>query len=180
MKTNSTPVEAETIGKFKPDLTPVQMLRLGVFGNTYFLVSNSLLSKDLPESWQKLLTKLLPKDKQYSIKSNCFKVQSGLSLEEWKAKNWIHKQDPLGWFQWYCRFYNGRRTDDDVRQIKRYFAFIRHSKALIKQSKKDLAKQVVRRQALLHWGYDPFADIKALPNESVYKKCVRLKTFYES
>ncbi len=161
--------------EFKPDLTPMQMIRLGVFGNNYFVISRKLLIKEFPDTWKVLIRKKAKDSNyQYTKDTNLFKVESGLSLEEWQSKGWINDQDPLGWFQWYCRYYLGRRTTDDERQIKRYKAFIRHSKACASQSKGDLSKQTVRRQALLHWAWDPFPDAKLLPGETTFKKCKRL------
>ena len=87
---------------FKPELTPKKMLELGVFGGAYF-VDGSI--KEFPKSW---FTKVIF-SKTFDVNLNRFKIESGLSRKEWINKGWIFKEDPLGWFQWYCRFKNGRR-----------------------------------------------------------------------
>lgn len=160
---------------FKPDLSPHEMMKLGVFGGVYFLRRNKLRTSEYPHAWQTTMWKNQPKSLSDAKYCNFFKVLSGLSLEEWSRKGWIHRQDPFGWFQWYCRYYLGRRTLDDERQIKRHKAFIRHSKALLSQSKGDVTAFPVRRQALLQWGYDPLPDVKFLGKESIYQKCKRVR-----
>ena len=112
---------------FKPQLTPKKMLELGVFGGSYFVDGNI---KEFPKEWFKK-AKL---SKKFDVNLNQFKIVSGLSREEWIAKGWIFKQDPLGWFQWYCRFKNGRRIPEiDLIQIKRWKAFgDRHAPAVKK------------------------------------------------
>ena len=103
---------------FKPQLTPKKMLELGVFGGAYF----GLSIKEYPKSWF-INAKI---SKNFDVNLNRFKVKSGLSRKEWQEKGWIFKQDPLGWFQWYCRFSNGRRIlHIDEIQIKRWKNFTR-------------------------------------------------------
>ena len=110
---------------FKPQLSPQKMLEMGVFGGSYF--GNKI--NEYPKSWFKN-AKL---SKTFDIEKNRFKVRAGLSRKEWIDKGWIFKEDPLGWFQWYCRFKNGRRIRriDEV-QIKRWKAFKRHVAAIKK------------------------------------------------
>ena len=86
---------------FKPELSPKKMLTLGVFGGSYF--DDKI--KEYPKPWFKNV-KL---SKAFDIEQNRFKIKAGLSRKEWIDKGWIFKEDPLGWFQWYCRFKNGRR-----------------------------------------------------------------------
>ncbi len=136
---------------FKPELTPAQMLALGVFGGKYWRDGR----KELPKSWFKQ-AKLLPDDQNTSDeKINFFGVKASQSLRIWRDKGWIHPDDPRGWFQWYARYYLGRRSVDDERQIKRWRAMKRH----INQIKNnclphDLTCRRKQRQALLHWAYD--------------------------
>ena len=116
---------------FKPQLTPKKMLELGVFGGSYF----GSKIKEFPVSWFKN-AKI---SKNFDVNINRFKVKSGLSREHWIEKGWIFKEDPLGWFQWYCRFKNGRRIPEiDQVQIKRWKAFgDRHGPAVKKIAKKE-------------------------------------------
>lgn len=135
--------------KFKPELTPQQMLELGVFGGKYLNDCQS----EFPQKWFKN-AKLSPDKKD--IKLNYFLVDASQPLRVWIEKGWIHSQDPRGWFQWYCRYYMGRRTDEeDYRQIKRWYAFRRHLGAIKKYCEQyDFNCRKKQRQALLHWAYD--------------------------
>ena len=94
----------------------------------------------------------------FDVSINRFKVKSGLSREHWIEKGWIFKEDPLGWFQWYCRFCNGRRIPHiDEIQIKRWKNFRRHVLAIEKNCEKnDLGCRRRQRQAILQWAYNPF------------------------
>lgn len=135
---------------FKPDLTPKEMLELGVFGGLYM----SDKPKEFPKHWfekAKLTT-----DKNRHRKLNYYGVNASQPLSVWRQKGWIHDDDPRGWFQWYCRYYLGRRHEDDDRQIKRWRAMRRHA-AQIKNNcrKDDKSCRPKQRQALLHWAYDP-------------------------
>ena len=134
--------------KFTPELTPKKMLQLGVFGGKYL----NDCKQEFPDDWF-LKAKL---SKQKDIGLNYFEVDASLALSEWKRKGWIHDQDPRGWFQWYCRYYMGRRTpDEDAFQIKRWFAFRRHVGAIKKYCERyDFDCRKKQRQALLHWAYD--------------------------
>ena len=135
---------------FKPQLTPKKMLELGVFGGAYF----GLSIKEYPKSWF-INAKI---SKNFDVNLNRFKVKSGLSRKEWQEKGWIFKEDPLGWFQWYCRFSKGRLIPHiDEIQIKRWKNFTRHVIALKKNCEPvDLSCRRKQRQAILQWAYDPF------------------------
>jgi hypothetical protein len=134
--------------EFSPERTPKQMLELGVFGGKYMTDCQS----EFPKSWFKN-AKLSPNKKDVSL--NFFKVDASQPLKVWKSKGWIHKDDPRGWFQWYCRYYLGRRHTDDERQISRWKAIIRHKTQVKKNCRKgDLKCRPRQRQALLHWAYD--------------------------
>ena len=135
---------------FKPQLTPKKMLELGVFGGSYF----GLKTKEFPNSW----FKNVKIRKNFDVLLNCFKVKSGLSRKEWLEKGWIFKEDPLGWFQWYCRFSIGRRIPHiDEIQIKRWKSFRRHVIAIKKNCEEgDISCRKKQRQAILQWAYDPF------------------------
>ncbi len=135
---------------FKPALTPKKMLELGVFGGSYF----GLNINEFPKSWF-VNAKL---SKEFDVNLNRFKVRAGLSREHWIKKGWIYKEDPLGWFQWYCRFSVGRRIPHiDEIQIKRWKNFKRHVLAIEKNCEKNnLECRRRQRQAILQWGYNPF------------------------
>jgi len=144
----------EPIGKnfdseFKPELTPKQMLSLGVFEGVYMRDCK----KEFPKSW--FAKAKFAKQKEKNSKINFFKVSASQPLSVWKKKKWIHKDDPRGWFQWYCRYYMGRRHKDDKRQIKRWKAISRHI-AQVKKNCKIKNKQCrpKQKQAILHWAYD--------------------------
>lgn len=143
----------EPIGKnfredFKPDLTPAEMLGLGVFCGVYIRDCQN----EFPKYWFK-------KAKFATGKKDCdlnyFKVKASMPLSYWQEKEWIHPDDPRGWFQWYCRYYMGRRHIDDDRQIKRWKAMKRHIGQIKKNcGQYDLSCRPKQRQALLHWAYD--------------------------
>ena len=135
---------------FKPELSPKKMLELGVFGGSYFGKN----IEEYPKTWFKN-AKL---SKTFNVKLNRFRVKSGLTRKEWQDKGWIFKEDPLGWFQWYCRFCNGRRIQKiDEIQIKRWKAFKRHVTAIKKNCEPgDIYCRKRQRQAILQWAYNPF------------------------
>jgi len=154
MQRNYRYVLSEPEGKnfapdFKPELTPREMLELGIFGGKYM----TDCGKEFPASWFKK-AKLCPQ--RHDPQLNYFKVNASQPLSVWIKKGWIHKDDPRGWFQWYCRYYMGRRLpEEDLRQIKRWKAIQRH----IAQIKKNCGKTALacrprQRQAVLHWAYD--------------------------
>ena len=143
----------EPIGKnfdpeFTPELTPKEMLELGVFGGKYMTDCKD----EFPASWFRK-AKLSPRRRDPKL--NYFGVNASVPLSVWRKKGWIYHEDPRGWFQWYCRYYMGRRCPDDERQIKRWRAIRRH----IAQIKKHCPPREVecrpkQRQAVLHWAYD--------------------------
>ncbi len=133
---------------FKPELTPRQMLRLGVFGGRYMTDCRN----EFPASWF-AGAKLSPE--RHDPRLNFFGVNASQPLRVWRAKGWIHPDDPRGWFQWYCRYYRGRRHADDERQIRRWLAMRRHAAQILRHCRPgDLACRRRQRQALLNWGYD--------------------------
>lgn len=135
---------------FKPELTPKQMLALGIFGGKYM----TDCQKEFPKTWftkAKLAKGVADKNLNY------FKVSASQPLKEWERKGWVNKQhDPRGWFQWYCRYYMGRRIPfEDKRQIGRWKAIARHIGQIKKNCEPyDLFCRPRQRQALLHWAYD--------------------------
>jgi len=135
--------------EFKPELTPKECLALGIFGGKYM----TDCKKEFPASWY---TKAKLSPKKHDPQLNYFKVNASQPLKEWRRKGWIHPVDPRGWFQWYCRYYYGRRLPkEDQRQIKRWKAMKRHIAQIKKNcAPRDLECRRRQRQALLHWAYD--------------------------
>lgn len=134
---------------FLPGLPPKKMLAMGVFGGKYM----TDCQKEFPADWYKN-AKLNPKF--HDPKLNYFGVNASQPLSVWRAKGWIHPADPRGWFQWYCRYYMGRRvSEEDSRQIKRWLAIRRHIAQIKKNCPaKDFSCRRKQRQAVLHWAYD--------------------------
>ena len=135
--------------EFKPELTPAQMLQLGVFCGKYMTDGK----KEFPKSW--FTRAKLAKDKR-DCSLNYFGTDASQPLSEWQRKGWIHQDDPRGWFQWYCRYYLGRRIpEEDARQIKRWKAMRRHVRQIERNCERgDVMCRKRQRQALLHWAYD--------------------------
>ena len=133
---------------FEPQLTPAEMLQLGVFGGKYM----TDCVDEFPRSWFKR-AKLSPERHDPTL--NFYGVSASQPLRVWRKKGWIYREDPRGWFQWYCRYYMGRRSLDDDRQIKRWRAMRRH----VAQIKSNCPRRALdcrprQRQALLQWAYD--------------------------
>lgn len=146
----SEPIGRNFAADFTPDLTPLTMLKLGVFGGSYFKTKPS----EFPNNWFKNV--ILSDSAKADPKLNYFLVNASQSLKVWQANGWIYPDDPLGWFLWYCRYYYGRRIDnEDRRQINRWKAIRRHITQITNNcSPNDLFCRPKQRQALLHWAYD--------------------------
>ena len=135
--------------RFTPSLTPKEMLTLGVFGGKYMTDCR----KEFPKDW---FTKAKFVKDLRDPRLNYFGVNASQSLSVWRAKGWIFPEDPRGWFQWYCRYYMGRRIPkEDERQIKRWVAMRRHVSQIQNSCRVgDFNCHRKQRQALLHWAYD--------------------------
>jgi hypothetical protein len=145
----------EQVGKnfdpeFQPELSPTEMLGLGIFGGDYF----TRVPKEFPAEWFKNAT--FSNSGMADKDLNFFKVNASQPLKEWQRKGWINEEDPKGWFLWYCRYYQGRRIlEEDQRQIKRWKNMRRHVAQIEKNCKTgDFGCHTKQRQALLHWAYD--------------------------
>jgi hypothetical protein len=153
MQTGYTYTLQEPPGKnfdpqFLPELTPAEMLELGVFGGKYMTDCKG----EFPASWFEN-AKLSPEGRDPKL--NFFAIDASQPLSVWRAKGWIYHEDPRGWFQWYCRYYLGRRCRDDARQIKRWKAIRRHVAQIERNCQRgDFSCRPRQRQALLHWAYD--------------------------
>jgi hypothetical protein len=139
------PVGRDFAPEFRPELTPKQMLALGVFCGKYMTDTRD----EFPRSWF-AHARLSPLGRNCSL--NYFGVDASQKLSVWRAKGWIHRDDPRGWFQWYCRYYMGRRMpEEDQRQIKRWRAMRRHVRQVQRNCEPgDLTCRRRQRQALLH------------------------------
>ncbi|HWH37853.1 MAG TPA: hypothetical protein VNT28_08760 [Candidatus Limnocylindrales bacterium] len=142
------PIGRDFDPSFKPQLAPAEMLALGVFGGRYMTDCGD----EFPADWFSR-ARLSPGRRDPTI--NRFGVDASQPLAVWRAKGWIHPDDPRGWFQWYCRYFTGRRHPDDARQIGRWRAFGRHLAQLRRACPEGaMACRPRQRQALLHWAYD--------------------------
>lgn len=172
--------------EFVPNLTPKEIFQMGSFGGTYFRpIKSSVTNKtyrnqhlEFPKNWySKLDTSVYITNEKCEPNINKYKVRSGLSLLEWEKSGWITHHDPYGWFQWYCRFYQGRRCPDDERQIIRWVKYASEKsgrwrrrlinqcldkKKTFKDIENDITFSPVIRQGLQHWGY--------MLNEKDFKK----------
>jgi hypothetical protein len=145
----SAPVGRDFDPEFKPELTPREMLRLGIFGGKYMTDAK----KEFPKSWFSG-AKLSARRRDCTL--NYFGIDASQPLSVWKKNGWIHPDDPRGWFQWYCRYYMGRRIpEEDRRQIKRWKAMRRHIRQIQRNCEPgNCFCRPRQRQALLHWAYD--------------------------
>jgi hypothetical protein len=137
---------------FKPDLTPKQMLTLGVFGGVYMRDT----IKEYPKDWFTRAKFASKNTKKHLAELNYFGFNTSQPLSVWRKKGWLHKNDPRGWFEWYCRYYMGRRDEnEDIRQIKRWKQIRRHIGQIRAHCRPgDINCRPRQRQALLHWAYD--------------------------
>ena len=133
---------------FQPELTPAEMLEIGVFGGHYFEGEQD----EYPPQWFEHARL----SDRHDMNQNYFATDASQSREEWQRKGWIYEDDPRGWFQWYCRYYLGRRLpNEDGRQIKRWRQMARHVGQIKAHCQPgDMLCRRRQRQALLHWAYD--------------------------
>ena len=125
------------------------MLEMGVFGGIYMRDCK----KEFPKDW--FTNAKFAKGANREENLNYYKVNASQPLSVWKKNGWIHKDDPRGWFQWYARYYMGRRIpSEDMRQIKRWKAMRRHIGQIVANCRpNDKNCRPKQRQALLHWAY---------------------------
>ena len=148
--------------EFTPMLTPREMLSEGVFGGAYFNDGYDLAR--LPDQLLEGIDQRYYSAIDYQVTINKFKVRSGQSLQDWQKNGWIHSADSRGWFEWYCKYFLGRRHEDDERQIKRWAAFCGpkgrwrniiyakiHASGCGIENSQDISRRI--QQSLLHWSY---------------------------
>lgn len=153
--------------EFAPNLTPKQCIQSGIFGGIYFNPIGGrpgIIKKkididhtEFPKSWFVSVPEEYYLSRKYNKNINKYKVVAGMNQAYWERKGWIHPQDPRGWFQWYCRFYRGRRTADDARQIKRWQGICGENgrwRKRLENMVKNGKDSLVIRQTLLHWAFD--------------------------
>ena len=134
--------------EFKPELTPEEMLELGIFGGKYMTDCRG----EFPGGW---FTGAKLCSERHDPELNFFRVNASQPLSVWRKNGWINSDDPRGWFQWYCRYFMGRRHEDDERQIRRWKAIRRHITQIQKNCLPgDFDCRRKQRQAVLHWAYD--------------------------
>jgi hypothetical protein len=167
--------------EFTPNLTPREIFKLGSFGGTYWRPIHSRVTgrnhtrarAEFPKSWWRGIPveSLDSPFEDYDVSLNKYGVRVGTTLEFWETKKWITSQDPYGWVQWYCRFYAGRRSPDDARQISRWCKIagpngrfrmalankcalaVRHRKVTAAAAAVDHDISPRVRQTLQHWGF---------------------------
>ena len=152
---------------FGANKTPVEIIREGAFGGTYFRdIYSSINDKFYINIWKEFKElKNIDKKYYYDASLNKYGVKCSTSLRFWQNKGWINEIDPYGWFQWYFRYYLGRRSKDDERQIKRWKGIVNRFKGILIKMIKDADSKfddysisVKIRQILLHWGYELTKD----------------------
>lgn len=145
----TAPVGRQFDPEFRPELSPAEMLQLGIFGGKYMTDCRN----EFPKSW---FARAKLANGKADAALNYFGVLASQPLSEWQRKGWIHPDDPRGWFQWYCRYYMGRRLPhEDARQIKRWKAIRRHVRQIQRNCEPgDVFCRPRQRQAVLHWAYD--------------------------
>lgn len=152
--------------QFQPNLTPKQIIQMGSFGGVYFHPTEQSIDidvKEFPSDWFEGLPLEFYYSKTYNKNINYYKKKCGQSQQQWEDNGWIHPIDPRGWFQWYCRYYVGRRCIDDERQIRRWLNFTgrngrwrNYIYSQIHSKGGDIDDETISpqtRQSLLHWGY---------------------------
>ena len=165
--------------EFLPLLTPREIIKAGAFGGCYFgLPIEEYTNYDYDYLFNKLFDGLdinLYLREKYSAKVNQFEIKSGMGYEYWKEMDWLHEDDPYGWFEWYCKYYLGRRHPDDDRQISRWQNFCgkngrwkdRIYSRIYETKNWKISPRI--QQSLLHWGYfvnvDDFKHWKILNNK---------------
>ena len=147
--------------------SPEEVMKEGALGGTYFRdIYSSVNGKWYKNSWRefnflKNIDKKYYASNFYDTRVNKYGVKCGTLLRFWENKGWIKSIDPYGCFQWYHRYYYGRRSNDDKRQIKRFRGIVSRFKGILVKIIKDKSAKIGDysagakiRQILLYWGYE--------------------------
>jgi len=145
--------------EFTPSMSPGAVLAAGAFDGGYFHGCDDGQLEGIDPA---ILAAGPYRERPDARAHNAFGVHCGLSIDEWRRKGWIRDQDPVGWFQWYCRFHSGRRSEDDARQIGRWADFSRRWQPKTAEALERMNPQAKSRQALLHWAQDPYGPERNL------------------
>ena len=138
---------------FHPNITPVDVIKKGAFGGTYFRdIYSNVNNKWYKNSWKEF-EELKYIDKKYAD-LNYYGVEVGTSLRFWENKGWINEIDRYGWFQWYFRYWKGRKSEDDNRQINRWKRIANRFVGILKKLNREGKDSKKIRQILLHWCYE--------------------------
>ena len=146
--------------EFRPNISPVDVIKKGAFGRTYFRdIYSGITDKFYKNSWKEFdeldgLDKKYYASDFYDVKLNCYGVEVGRSLRFWESKGWINKMYPYGWFKWYFRYWKGRRSNDDIRQINRWKRIINRFVGILNKLISEGKDSKKIRQILLHWCYE--------------------------
>ena len=146
--------------EFKPNISPVDVIKKGAFGGTYFRdIYSNVTGKFYKDSWKKFGELECIDGKYYScdfydVGLNCYGVELGTSLRFWEEKGWINKIDPYGWFQRYFRYWKGRRSEDDIIQIGRWKRIVSRFAGILNKMVSEGRDSMKIRQILLHWCYE--------------------------
>ena len=145
---------------FKPNISPVEIIKTGAFGGTYFRdIYSGVNGKFYKNSWkefkelERIGRKYYASD-FYDVRVNKYGLKCGTSLRFWENKGWINKIDLYGWFQWYFRYWKGKRSKDDERQIGRWKRITSRYKGILIRLIADGKDSPKIREILLHWGYE--------------------------
>lgn len=154
---------------FAPSYTPLEMLDLGIFEGVY-----TAAIPNIPKEYKKHKN-VLPRGSEPDVTINHYGVKSRLSLKEWKKRKWTTRDSPLGWWQWYCMYWLGRRLgDEDEWQIARWRSFVARHMGQVASAcdLNDPDCHRRQRQGLLQWAWD---STKPFTEEQQKKNLTRLQ-----
>ena len=140
---------------FKPNLTPEEMFSMGIFGGSYFREIYCTVNQKYITHNSEFKFCTDNDSPNYRVESNYYGVKCGMGLEYWQERGWISPQDPYGWVQWYCRYYYGRRSEDDTRQINRWIRAVDRDRGRFVRWSRRSPENKKLKQIILHWAVHP-------------------------